>query len=81
MEVERKKLIAELQETIEKIKTLKRLIPICAWCKRVRDDKVYWDEIETYIKKHFDTDFIHGKCPECLEGFQTKGAQTIEEKE
>lgn len=55
----------ELQEAISKIKTLKGLIPICAWCKKIRDDKGYWKLIETYVKEHSDADFTHGICPDC----------------
>lgn len=55
----------ELQEALSKIKTLKGLIPICAWCKKIRDDKGYWKLIETYVKEHSDADFTHGICPDC----------------
>jgi PAS domain-containing protein len=55
----------ELQEAMSKIKTLKGLIPICAWCKKIRDDKGYWSLLETYISQHSDADFTHGICPEC----------------
>ena len=56
----------ELQDALSKIKTLKGLIPICAWCKKVRDDQGYWNLLETYIKNHSEADFTHGICPECL---------------
>jgi PAS domain S-box-containing protein len=72
MEKEREKLIGELQEALAKIKTLKGLIPICAWCKKVRDDKGYWNEIESYVRKHSDADFTHGICPECLKELMDK---------
>lgn len=57
----------ELQDALSKIKTLKGLIPICAWCKKVRDDQGYWNILETYIKEHSNADFTHGICPECME--------------
>ena len=60
-----KKLRNELQEAFENIKVLKGLLPICASCKKIRDDKGYWNQIETYIKEHSEADFSHGICPEC----------------
>jgi PAS domain S-box-containing protein len=65
-EKEREKLIAELQEALAKVKTLSRLLPICASCKKIRDDKGYWSEIEEYITEHTDTLFSHGMCPDCM---------------
>jgi hypothetical protein len=59
-------LIVELQEALAKIKTLRGLIPTCAWCRKVRDDKGYWNELENYIRENYDADFTHGICPECL---------------
>jgi len=69
LEAEREKLIADLREALEKIKTLKGLIPVCAWCKKVRDDKGYWEELEHYIREHTDADFTHGICPDCLKEY------------
>jgi len=62
---EREKLIAELQEALVKVKALKGLLPICAWCKKVRNDQGYWQQIEAYIRDHSEADFSHGICPEC----------------
>jgi len=45
---------------------LKGLIPICAWCKKIRDDKGYWKKVETYIEEHSDASFTAGICPKCL---------------
>jgi len=56
-----------LVHALEHVKTLHGLLPICAWCKRVRDDKGYWSQVETYIRAHSEADFTHGICPECLE--------------
>ncbi len=61
----REKLIKELRDAIEKIKTLKGLLPICSSCKKIRDDKGYWNQIEAYISAHTDADFSHGLCPDC----------------
>jgi hypothetical protein len=51
------------------VKTLSGLLPICAWCKNIRDDQGYWERIETYIANHTDASFTHGLCPSCA----TKG--------
>jgi hypothetical protein len=59
------KLIIELQEALANVKTLRGLMPICAWCKKVRDDKGYWKEVEEYVRDHTDADFSHGMCPQC----------------
>lgn len=56
----------ELQQALSDIKQLKGLIPICAACKNIRDDKGYWHQIEVYIQTHTDADFTHGICPDCI---------------
>ncbi len=65
-EEERERLIQALQDALANVKTLKGLLPICAWCKKIRDDKGYWTKVETYIREHSDASFTHGICPECL---------------
>ena len=65
VEKERKKLIKELKEALANIKTLSGLLPICSHCKKIRDDKGYWNKIEGYIQKHSTAQFSHGICPEC----------------
>lgn len=62
---EREKLIHELQHALNEIKTLRGILPICASCKKVRDDKGYWNQIEAYIHEHSDAEFSHGICPDC----------------
>lgn len=64
-EQERERLILELQEAVERIKTLNGLLPICAWCKKIRDDRGYWKKVEDYLEEHTDALFTHGICPEC----------------
>ena len=59
--------ITELEHALETGRQLKRLLPICAYCKSIRDDSDYWQEIEQYIHKHTGTDFSHGICPGCME--------------
>ncbi len=63
---ERAELVADLKQALERVKTLHGLIPICAHCKRVRDDRGYWEQVETYIRDRSEATFSHGICPECL---------------
>ncbi|MDA8402825.1 MAG: hypothetical protein M0Z56_01305 [Desulfobacteraceae bacterium] len=64
-EKENERLIARLRKALNEVKTLSGLIPICANCKKVRDDQGYWNQIETYIHERSDADFSHSICPEC----------------
>ena len=64
---ERERIIGELQEALSRIKTLRGLIPICANCKKIRDDQGYWQQVETYVREHSEAEFSHGLCPECIE--------------
>jgi PAS domain S-box-containing protein len=66
-EAERFKLIEELTESLKQVRTLSGLLPICASCKRIRDDQGYWQQVDTYIAEHTHADFTHGICPDCLE--------------
>jgi len=63
---EKERLIAQQQELLRDIETLNNLLPICAYCKKIRDDKGYWHEVERYIQTHSRTMFTHGICPQCL---------------
>lgn len=65
VERDRGKLIKELQKSLDEIRTLKGIIPICSFCKKIRNDKGYWDQVEVYIKHHTHVDFSHSFCPEC----------------
>ena len=65
-EEERERLIQQLQEAFANIKTLSGLLPICISCKQIRDDKGYWNQIDTYIRDHTDAEFTHGICPTCV---------------
>ncbi len=56
-----------LEEAIIKIKTLQGLLPICSYCKKIRNDQDYWQQIETYVAEHTQAEFTHGICPDCLE--------------
>lgn len=64
--LERERLITELQQALVDIKTLSGLLPICASCKKIRDDKGYWNQIENYISEHSAAVFSHSICPECF---------------
>ncbi len=66
-EKEREKLIGKLQQALAKVKKLSGLLPICASCKKIRDDRGYWNQIESYIREHSEADFTHSLCPECVE--------------
>ncbi|MDD5231577.1 MAG: response regulator, partial [Candidatus Marinimicrobia bacterium] len=79
-EAEREKLIRDLQEALNQVKTLSGLLPICSHCKKIRDDKGYWSEVETYIHSHSDVDFSHGICPECLKKYYPEIADRMESK-
>lgn len=65
LEQEREGLISELQDALAKVRTLSGMLPICASCKKIRDDKGYWNQIESYISKHSQAEFSHGICPQC----------------
>jgi PAS domain S-box-containing protein len=65
VEEEREKLLLDLKDALERVKTLSGLLPICSACKKIRDDKGYWNQIESYIRDHSEADFTHSICPEC----------------
>jgi len=66
-EAEREKLILELKEALAQVRTLSGMLPICASCKKIRDDKGYWSQIESYITNHSEAFFSHGICPDCFD--------------
>lgn len=65
-EAEQRSLAKNLQEALSNIKVLKEMLPICANCKKIRDDDGFWQNVESYISKHSDTKFSHGICPDCV---------------
>ncbi|MGY8653034.1 MAG: response regulator [Verrucomicrobiia bacterium] len=67
MEKERDRLVTDLKQALNAVKLLSGLLPICAACKKIRDDNGYWSEVENYISLHSDADFTHGYCPECAD--------------
>ncbi len=71
--------ITECEEALDNVRRLKRLLPICMYCKKVRDDSQYWQEIEHYIHQETGTDFSHGICPDCMAEVRA-GLGTLEVK-
>jgi CheY-like chemotaxis protein len=67
MELERDRLTEELRQALTEVKTLSGLLPICAYCKKIKDGAGYWSQVEAYIMKHSDASFTHGMCPDCFE--------------
>jgi len=65
-EEEREKLLNKLQKALSEVKILRGFLPICAYCKKIRDDQGYWNQIESYIHKHSEAEFSHSICPECM---------------
>ena len=63
---ERERMIDELKEALANVKTLRGLIPICASCKKIRDDKGYWSQVEVYVRDRSEAEFSHGICPDCM---------------
>ena len=59
--------VAELELALSKVKQLQTILPICSYCKHIRDDRNYWQQVDTYISEHTDTQFSHGICPDCYE--------------
>lgn len=78
---ERRKLITELQDSIAKVKILSGLLPICSSCKKVRDDKGYWNQIESYISRHSEAEFSHGLCPDCLKKLYPEYSKKVNKEE
>jgi hypothetical protein len=66
---EKEDLIAELRTSLNRVQTLEGLLPICAGCKKIRDDDGYWNHVESYLAAHAQIRFTHGICPECAKTF------------
>lgn len=66
-EEKQQRLVQGLQSALSEVKTLKGFLPICSSCKKIRDDKGYWNQIESYIQRHSNAEFSHGICPDCSE--------------
>jgi hypothetical protein len=57
--------VAELEEALTRVRQLRGLLPICSYCKKIRDDRNYWQQVEQYVSTHTDVQFSHGICPDC----------------
>lgn len=68
-ERERERLLAELREALENVKTLSGFLPICSHCKKIRNDEGYWQQVETYVTQHTGALFSHGICPDCVDRY------------
>ncbi len=66
-EEERERLITQLQSALTEIKTLRGILPICSYCKKIRDDQGYWEQVDVYVDQHTEAQFSHSLCPDCLE--------------
>lgn len=64
---ERERLVQELRTALAEVKTLRAILPICSYCKKIRDDENYWQSVEAYISRHTHATFSHGICPSCYE--------------
>jgi K+-sensing histidine kinase KdpD len=78
---ERRRLIAELQQTLGQVKQLSGLLPVCSSCKKIRDDNGDWKQMETYISNHSEVLFSHGICPECIERLYPEQYNTLFDKQ
>jgi hypothetical protein len=58
--------VKELEEALKKVHTLQGLLPICSYCKKIRDDQNYWTDVESYLATYSDAEFSHGVCPDCF---------------
>jgi GAF domain-containing protein len=76
--LEVRRVSVHLADALNHIKALQGLLPICAWCKRVRDDEGYWDQVEAYFHKYTGIDFTHGICPDCLEKMRPKPSVNVQ---
>lgn len=77
VEAEREKLVCELQTALSHVKTLSGLLPICAGCKKIRDDRGYWQQVDIYIKRNSNAEFTHGLCPDCMHSYYPEYVQRV----
>jgi hypothetical protein len=61
--------VRELEDALARVKLLQGLLPICCYCKKIRNDRNYWQQVENYISEHSEAQFSHGICPDCYEKF------------
>ncbi len=66
VEAERERVIRKLEKALMEIRSLRGILPLCSFCKKIRDDEGYWEQVDVYIRKHSEADISHGICPECM---------------
>lgn len=79
-EAERERLVSEREKALNEVKALSGLLPICMSCKKIRDDKGYWNQIELYIRSHSQAEFSHGLCPDCMQKMYPEYADSLEQE-
>jgi PAS domain S-box-containing protein len=79
LEKEKEENIIKLQKSLNEIKTLRGIIPICSNCKKIRDDKGFWNQVESYMREHTEAEFTHGICPACAEKLYPEAYKKIKE--
>jgi HAMP domain-containing protein len=79
-ELEKERLIDQLQDTLAEIRTLRGILPLCSFCKKVRDDKGYWEQVDIYIQKYSEANISHSICPECAEKHYAKEYEKVKKK-
>ena len=79
-EAEKEQLIAQLQKAVQEVKVLSGFLPICAACKKIRDDTGYWRQIEEYISRHSNALFSHGICPDCSQSLYPEFHQEMQRR-
>jgi len=71
-EAERERLVSELQAALKEVTELRKIVPICMYCKSIRNDQNYWQRVETYIASHTNAQLTHGVCPNCYQAFKAQ---------
>lgn len=72
--------VEELRQALDQIKTLRGIVPICAKCKKIRNDRGYWEQVEVYVHNHSEADFSHSICPDCLRKLYPEFASEMENR-
>jgi PAS domain S-box-containing protein len=80
LEKERENIIKELQNALAELKTLRGILPLCSFCKKIRNDSGYWEQVDEYIARHSEADISHSICPECLKKHYPKQYEAIMKK-
>ena len=78
LEKQRQQTLTELQEALDEIKTLRGILPLCSFCKKIRNDRGYWEQVDVYIYKNFDADISHSICPDCMKKHYPEEYKAIE---